>query len=161
MSLFTPPTVGQPEEQQQAQQQFQPRWDEKSVRQLIKEFDKNPTHYPEELKESLKHHAAYYNIPMYEGEFDLLGALKHAGAGFFEGFTTLNLMEPADNEYEQIFRNLGHLAGFAPGLLAVPLSGLTKLGVKSSALTSLTAAARALNDKSIPMAGAKFLTTKA
>ena len=162
MSLFTSPTVGQPEEQQQAQQQqFQPQWDEKTLRRLIKEYEKNPTHYPVELKESIKQHAAYYNMPMYEGEFDLLDAFKHAGAGFFEGFTTFNLMEPADNEYEQIFRNLGHLAGFAPGLLAVPARALTKLGVKSSALKSWARTASALNDKSVPMAGAKWLTGKA
>ena len=162
MALFTSPTVGQPEEQQQAQQQqFQPQWDEKTLRRLIKEYEKNPTHYPVELKESIKQHAAYYNMPMYEGEFDLLDAFKHAGEGFFEGFTTFNLMEPADNEYEQIFRNLGHLAGFAPGLLAVPARALTKLGVKSSALQSWARTASALNDKSVPMAGAKWLTGKA
>ena len=51
MSLFTSPTVGQPEEQQQAQQQqFQPQWDEKTLRRLIKEYEKNPTHYPVELR---------------------------------------------------------------------------------------------------------------
>lgn len=68
-------------------------------------------------------------------------------------------MEPADNEYEQIFRNLGHLAGFAPGLIATPLNLGAKL-TKSVALSNLAKTAAALNDKSIPMAGAKILTKK-
>ena len=161
MAVFSSPTMRQPEGQSQVQQQFQPRWDEKTLRSLLKEYHQNPAHYPAELKEQLQEHASYYNVPMYEGEFDLIDAFKHAGAGFFEGFTTLNLMEPADNEYEQIFRNLGHLSGFAPGLLAVPARTLTKLGVKSAALASFARTASALNDKSVPMAGAKWLTSKA
>ena len=158
MSLFTPPNVGQPEEQQQVQ--FQPLWDEASLRELIKSYKKNPEFTDDTTKELIKQHSAYYNVPFYEGEFDLISAFSHAGAGFFEGFTTLNLMEPADNEYEQIFRNLGHLAGFAPGLLATPLRGLSKLAPQMASLKSLTKTAAMLNDKSVPMAGAKFLTRK-
>ena len=89
MSLFTPPNVGQPEEQQQAPQ-FEPQWDENYVRNILKSYSKNPTAYSDADTEMLKQHASYYNIPMYEGEFDLLDAFKQAGAGFFEGFTTLN-----------------------------------------------------------------------
>ena len=164
MSLFTPFSVGQPSQEEQSrgasQQVFQPTWDEQRTRETIHHYGSNQSFYTESDKEKIRQHSAHYNVPFYEGEFDLIDAFKQAGAGFFEGFTTLNLMEPADNEYEQIFRNLGHLSGFAPGLLATPLN----LGVKltgSVALRSLAKTAAALNDKSIPMAGAKFLTKKA
>ena len=159
MSFFTPVDVGQPEEQQQAQQ-FQPTWDESSTREMIKSYKKNPDWVDPYTQESIRQHSSYYNIPFYEGEFDLLDAFKQAGAGFFEGFTTFNLMEPADNEYEQIFRNLGHLAGFAPGLLATPL-GLAAKATKLTSLGYLANTAKMLNDKSVPMFGEKILTKKA
>ena len=158
MSLFTPENIGQPMEQP-AQPTFQPQLSEKQTRELLKTIRTNQF-LSEERKESLRQHASYYNIPFYEGEFDIVDALKHAGAGFFEGFTTFKLMEPADNEYEQIFRNLGHLAGFAPGIMATPLN-LAAKATKLGALTSLTNVARALSDKSIPMMGAKILTKQA
>ena len=103
MSLFTPENIGQPMAQP-AQPTFQPQLSEKQTRELLKTIRTNQF-LSEERKESLRQHASYYNIPFYEGEFDIVDALKHAGAGFFEGFTTFKLMEPADNEYEQIFRN--------------------------------------------------------
>ena len=174
MSLYTPYNVAEPKpEEQQAiannQQQFQPIWDEKQTRDQINNQRKYAHHYTENDNKQIQEHAAYYGLPFYEGEFNLIDALKQAGAGFFEGFTTFNLMEPADNEYEQIFRNLGHLAGFAPGIMATPLGlgakGLNALkgvhATKRNALHSLAETARALNDKSIPMAGAKILTKHA
>ena len=45
MALFPSPTVRQPEEQNQAlqsQQQFQPKWDDKTVRKLVDSYKKNP-----------------------------------------------------------------------------------------------------------------------
>ena len=159
MSLFTPVDVGQPEEQKQAQQ-FQPIWDESSTKEMIKSYKKNSDFADPRTKDVIRQHSAYYNIPFYEGEFDLIDAFKQAGAGFFEGFTTFNLMEPADNEYEQIFRNLGHLSGFAPGLLATPL-GLAAKATKLTSLGYLANTAKMLNDKSVPMFGAKILTKKA
>ena len=163
MSLFTPYDVGQPTQEEQTavgQNQFQPSWDESRTRDAIKGYNRDSAFYTETDLNNIRQHASYYNVPFYEGEFDLIDAFKQAGAGFFEGFTTLNLMEPADNEYEQIFRNLGHLSGFAPGLLATPLNAGAKL-TKSVALSRLAKTAAALNDKSVPMAGAKFLTKKA
>ena len=139
MSLFTPFNVAQPTQEEQTNQgvqgQFQPIWDEQTTRDRIKHYDSNQAFYTDSDKENIKQHSAHYNVPFYEGEFDLLDALKQAGAGFFEGFTTFNVMEPADNEYEQIFRNLGHLAGFAPGLMATPLGLGAKL-TKSVALAN-------------------------
>ena len=169
MSLFTPIGIGQPTQEEQSpsqqqanqQQQFQPQWTPEETRATIQDYDKNPNFYTETQKNKIREHSGYHGIPFYEGEFDLLDAFKQAGAGFFEGFTTLNLMEPADNEYEQIFRNLGHLGGFAPGILSVPLKGLSKALPAMTSLKQLSATAAALNDKSVPMMGAKFLTKKA
>ena len=164
MGLFTPLNVGQPSQEEQSfggqEQQFQPSWDAETTRERINQYNSNESFYTESDKSNIRQHAVHHNVPFYEGEFDLIDAFKQAGAGFFEGFTTLNLMEPADNEYEQIFRNLGHLAGFAPGLLAVPLNAGSKV-IKGVGLARLAKTASALNDKSVPMAGAKFLTTKA
>ena len=163
MPFFTPTNVGKPTQEErmgQGEQQFQPTWDEQTTRQRVKEYGGNEAFYTETDRNRLRQHSSYYGLPFYEGEFDLLDAFKQAGAGFFEGFTTFNLMEPADNEYEQIFRNLGHLAGFAPGLLAAPL-GLAAKATKLTALKSLTNTAKVLNDKSVPMFGAKIITNKA
>ena len=59
MAVFSSPTMRQPEGQSQVQQQFQPRWDEKTLRSLLKEYHQNPAHYPAELKEQLQEHASY------------------------------------------------------------------------------------------------------
>jgi len=164
MSLFTPYNVGQPQPEEQTavgqEQQFQPTWDNTQTRDAIKQYNSSPEFFTSSDLNNIRQHAAHHNLPFYEGEFDLVDAFKQAGAGFFEGFTTLNLMEPADNEYEQIFRNLGHLAGFAPGIMATPFNFGYKL-TGSVGLSKLAKTAAALNDKSVPMAGAKFLTTKA
>ena len=164
MSLFTPYNVGPPQPEEQTasgqEQQFQPTWDNTQTRDAIKKYSNSPEFFTSSDLNNIRQHAAHHNLPFYEGEFDLVDAFKQAGAGFFEGFTTLNLMEPADNEYEQIFRNLGHLAGFAPGIMATPFNFGFKL-TGSVGLSKLAKTAAALNDKSVPMAGAKFLTTKA
>ena len=142
--------------------EFQPQWDEKTLRQLIKRYDQNPSTYPEHFKTSLRQHAQYHNVPFYEGDFSIADAMSDFGAGFFEGFTTLHTGEAPDNEYEAIFRNLGHLAGFAPGIIGAPLGAAAKasakLGLKSQSLLTAASMARQLNDKSIPMAAAKIAT---
>ena len=144
--------------------EFQPQWDEKTLRQLIKRYDQNPSSFPEHYKNSLRQHASYHNVPFYEGEFEIADALKDFGAGFLEGFTTIHTGDAPDNEYEAIFRNLGHLAGFAPGIMSAPLGAISKaaktVGLASASSKVLTAAnmARTLNDYSAPMFIAKHAT---
>ena len=106
--------------------EFQPQWDEKTLRQLIKRYDQNPSTYPEHFKTSLRQHAQYHNVPFYEGDFEIMDAIKDFGSGFLEGFTTAKVGDTPDNEYEAIFKNLGHLAGFAPGILSAPLGAISK-----------------------------------
>ena len=142
----------QAQQQPQVEQQFQPQFNEKQTRLLISAYKKDRHRYEPQL-EAIRAHAQYYNVPFYEGEFSIIEALKQAGGGFIEGFTTLKVADNPDNEYEAIFRNIGHLAGFAPGIIAGPAKALR--------LTGLAKAAGALADKSVPMFGAKILTKKA
>ena len=137
--------------------QFQPRWDEQTVRRLVSSYKDNPQRFPETYKQNLRQHTDYYNVPFYEGEFSIADALTDFGAGFIEGFTTLHIGDEPDNEYEAIFKNLGHLAGFAPGIISAPLGAVQKV-TKSTSLLTAANVARSLNDKSVPMAAAKIAT---
>ena len=147
--------------------EFQPRYDEKVTRSLIDSYKQNPKSYSSAFIQSVKNHANYHGVPFYEGEFSVKDALTDLGAGFIEGFTTLHIGDEPDNEYEAIFKNLGHLAGFAPGIIGAPLMGAGKAAAKlglagaTAQTNSLMAAARiarSLNDKSVPMAAAKVAT---
>ena len=140
--------------------EFRPIWNENTLRGVIKRYDDNPTGHPEKLKQLISQHAQYYNIPFYEGDFSIVDALGDLGKGFFAGFTTYDAWEPSDNEYEGIFRTLGHLAGFAPGIISSPLGAAAKL-TKSTGLLKAAQFARKMNDKSIPMRAAKWSTNKA
>ena len=109
--------------------EFQPKWDENTVRKLIDSYKKNPKAFPESYKQQLEQHANYHNVPFYTGEFSVVDALTDFGTGFIEGFTTLHVGDTPDNEYEAIFINLGHLAGFAPGIMAAQLGVAQKVSV--------------------------------
>ena len=137
--------------------EFQPKWDEKTLRNIISSYKENPKQHPEHFTQIIKQHADYHGVPFYEGEFSVADALTDLGAGFIEGFTTLHIGEEPDNEYEAIFRNLGHLAGFAPGIISAPLGAAAKL-TKSATLLNAANTVRLLNDKSVPMFAAKKAT---
>ena len=140
-----------------AEAQFQPKWDEKTLRSIIDRYKDNPQAFSEPFKQSIEQHASYHGVPFYGGEFSVKDALTDFGAGFMEGFTTLHFGEEPDNEYEAIFKNLGHLAGFAPGIMSAPLGAAAKL-TKAQSLVTAANMARTLNDKSVPMAAAKIAT---
>ena len=91
-----------------AEQQFQPIYDSEKTRNLIKYYRGNEHEFSEEDLDKLRNHAYHYNLPFYEGDFSILDAIKQAGGGFIEGFTTLRVAEPPDNEYEAVARNVGH-----------------------------------------------------
>ena len=140
----------QQEPQQVESQQFQPTYDANRTRYFIKQYKDNPALYSSNL-DTIRAHAQYHNIPFYEGDFSLVDAVKQAAGGFFEGFTTLRISDHPDNEYEAVARNIGHLAGFVPGLMSGPLKAL--------GLTGMANAAKGL--KSIPMLGADAVTKTA
>jgi hypothetical protein len=133
-----------------AEAQFQPRWDEKQTRQVIDSYKGRAHMLRPQEQEMLEQHAAYHQVPFYTGDFSIMDAIKEAGKGFFSGFTTYtpSSWEPPDNEYEAIFNNIGHLAGFAPSLAAKPLKALGATGL----------ARQAASLKSIPMKAADLTT---
>ena len=100
------------------EQQFQPKWDKETLRTIIKSHEATPQGYSEEYKELIRQHAAYYNLPFYEGEFEILDAIKEAGTGFVEGFTTLHLGDPPDNEYESMDRDIENAVAQAQAQVA-------------------------------------------
>jgi len=140
-----------PVQQAPEQPTFQPAWDEHTTRYYTDNYRHNPKLYSEEQLNQIRQHASHYSVPFYEGEFSVVEAIKQAGAGFFEGFTTLSIADHPDNEYEAISRNLGHLAGFAPSILVKPLR----------AVKALRAAEKLGAMRSIPMLGADFIQRKA
>ena len=148
--------MAQPQQiaEQQQQQQFAPTFDKNQTRDYIKLYGKSPNRFNPQFLDSIRQHAQYHNVPFYEGDFSIMEAIKHAGSGFIEGFTTLNLYkEQPDNQWEAIAKNIGHLVGFAPGIVASPLN---KLGIltKSSKLLGIAAA---IPKRGIPLAMAEDL----
>tara|TARA_R110002020_G_scaffold212480_2_gene419091 strand:- start:5653 stop:15180 length:9528 start_codon:yes stop_codon:yes gene_type:complete len=123
------------------------------TRRLIYMHEKRPTLFNETDLDELKLHAQHHNLAFYPGDFSLAGAIKQAAGGFFEGFTTFDITEHPDNEYEAVIRDIGHLAGFAPGIASRPLKALGAKGLATKAA--------ALNKRSVPMFGADLLTKQA
>ena len=130
------------------EENFTPQYAEPALKQIIQTYKNNPAAFNQEQKDRIKKHAYYYNVPFYEGDFDIVDALKQLGGGLMEGFTTLNVVDHPDNEYEAVIRNVGHLIGFAPNLLAKPLK-LLNLGNQARAVAGI---------RSIPMLGADWVT---
>ena len=50
---------------------FQPKWDEKTLRNVISQYKQNPKRYPESIKQSIEQHAQYHNVPFYGGDMKL------------------------------------------------------------------------------------------
>ena len=88
-------------------------------------------------------------------EFRLKRIASQLQMGMVEGFTTIPVSDwtnkPALNTYESIAHSLGHLVGFAPGILAAPIrwaggklltKGASRVGAK---------AVQSMNEYSIPM----------
>ena len=137
---------------QTPEQGFAPQYDEQQTRYLINQYTANPNMYSDEDTELIRHHSVHHNVPFYEGEASISDAIKQAAGGFVEGFTTMNLLgtDAPDNEWSAIARNLGHLAGFAPGIMAKPLQLV--------GLTRAATAATALREASVPMWTARKAT---
>ena len=139
---------GRVAEPSQQQQQWKPEMTESALARIMDVYDKTPSRFSNEDIDRIKKHAEYYGKTFYEGEFQLTEAIKQFGGGFIEGFTTLNVTDHPDNEYEAVARNIGHLSGFVPGMLAKPLNVLGK----AMQAKSLVHAANKLGAiKSIPM----------
>ena len=103
------------------------------VHDLIRTYRSNPTMFNDDQLDELERLAADNQIEFKRthSDFSLTRGLQQAQAGFIEGLTTFDLIpkEPR-NTGEAIFRQLGHLAGFAPAIMKAPVIGLAKLGAK-------------------------------
>tara|TARA_R110002020_G_scaffold55591_2_gene154060 strand:- start:378 stop:8477 length:8100 start_codon:yes stop_codon:yes gene_type:complete len=108
------------------------------ILELVKHYRYNPTLYSEEQVDELQELSNQNNIPFNRktDDFNLRRTVNHLVDGLFEGFTTLPISKWKGSEptttYESIAHSLGHLAGFAPGIMAAPLKlgakGLSKIG---------------------------------
>ena len=144
--------------EQPQEQQWVPQFNREQTRNYIKLYNKTPGRFNEELLNRIRQHAQYHNVPFYEGDFSLLEAVKQAGAGFIEGFTTLHIADHPDNEWEAVFRSAGHLAGFAPGIMSAPLR---KIGVLAGSKTLAEASRMLQGAKRLPLLAATKITKRA
>ena len=105
------------------------------VQGLIRTYRTNPTMFNDDQLDELERLAEQNEIKFKrsQSEFSLQRGLQQAQAGFIEGLTTFDLIpkEPR-NTGEAIFRQLGHLAGFAPAILKAPVVGLAKVAAKAT-----------------------------
>lgn len=87
-----------------------------------------------------------------ESDFSLRRGFQQAQAGFIEGLTTFDLIpkEPR-NTGEAIFRQLGHLAGFAPAIMKAPLSLLKKPFGKTGMYKAIESGIDTLDAMAVPM----------
>ena len=133
--------------------EWSPTLSKNETKNYINIYNKRPKSFNQQALESVRNHAQYHNIPFYEGEFSILEAVKQLGSGFLEGFTTLKVADKGpDNTYEAIAKNLGHLIGFAPGILSGPAGFLgRRMAVNAMTKTNL------LLDTSKYLAGKKGL----
>ena len=132
---------------------------------LVRQYRYNSHLFSEEQTDELQQLANQFDIPFKRKteEFNLRKNLSQLQMGFLEGFTTIPVGKLSGKHpktiYESISHSLGHLAGFAPGILAAPLAlgarGLSKLGASTASKyvgESAKIASKA-NHWSIPMMG--------
>jgi hypothetical protein len=101
------------------------------TQQLIDEYRYRPQLFDDDQVDELERRASELKIP-FERKNNKTSLLKVAGK-FTDGFQRglIPFIPPLSNKnrpqttYESIAYSLGHLAGFAPGLLYLPLRGVT------------------------------------
>ena len=140
---------------------------------LVRKYNYNSHMFDEKQTDELQELALQNNIPFKRkvDEFNLRNTISQLSDGFLEGFTTIPVGKLKGNEpkttYEAIAHSLGHLAGFAPGILAAPLKlgakGLSKLGQQTASkyLSQGAQLAGKANQWSIPMMGGNIAKRKA
>ena len=141
-------------------------YDALKVQNLIRTYRANPMMFDDDQLDELERLAADNQIEFKRthSDFSLTRGLQQAQAGFIEGLTTFDLIpkEPR-NTGEAIFRQLGHLAGFAPAIMKAPVIGLAKLGAKVTGKKTYGRFTQATLDHidaldaiSVPMIGSRF-----
>jgi len=110
------------------------------VFELVRQYRYNPQLFTEQQVDELQDLAYQSDVPFKRktDDFKLRNVAQQLTSGFLEGFTTIPVNKlggqaPA-TVYESIAHSLGHLAGFAPGIVAAPLAmgakGMARLSSK-------------------------------
>ena len=130
------------------------------IQALIKLYQRQPELFTSEQADELGNMAESAGLKWKPKpqDFHLMKALSLASSGFIEGFTTFAIgKDKPSNTYESIAYSLGHLAGFAPGIMAAPFKGIakgaSKVGLLPITKVAETAAkgAQTIHKYSIPM----------
>ena len=110
------------------------------VFELVRQYRYNPQLFTEQQTDELQELAYQANVPFKRktDDINLRNIAEQLTGGFLEGFTTIPVNklggQAPKTVYESIAHSLGHLAGFAPGIIAGPLSmgakGMARLGGK-------------------------------
>ena len=131
---------------------FRPSLSPQQVKDYKRLYDQQPDKIDDQTLEALQQHAEYYRLPFAENDDSFMrkvgSVMKHAGQGFWEGFTTLRTGEPPKDDVEAIARNVGHLAGFVGYMPAAPLKAIHAV--------RLAKAAQYVKGRSVPMLAAKY-----
>ena len=142
--------------------EFNPFYDEEATKRLLEAYYQVPHTFDDNLRSQLFDHATFYNIPLEQQktqetlkdkEFSLMEGVKQMGQGFLSGFSTFNVGEPSNNEYERIMRSVGELAGFVGYVPAAPF--------KAMKAYNLARAATQLRGNSVPLYVARKATEAA
>ena len=129
------------------------------VQKLINTYRANPHLFNDDQLDELQRLAEEQSInfkPIRQ-EFSLRNVVEQATSGFMEGLTTIPVGDHPRTTYESIAHSLGHLVGFAPGILAGPLSAAAKGSVKLGAKMT----GKTLTEKEIKERTAESIYSKA
>ena len=129
--------------------------------ELARMQKQNPSLFSPDQLDEMKEMSAQMGVEWepHQSDFQLNRTVKQLSSGFLEGFTTIATGSEPRNVYESIAHSLGHLAGFAPGIIAAPLGlgarAAGKLGLEGSKkiLESGARFAGKANHWSVPMIG--------
>jgi hypothetical protein len=137
-------------------------------------YQQNPYAFSSDQADHLQRFAQQYQLPFQRSveadDFDLGRALKQLGAGFFSGFTTLQVGDAPENVAEGIARSIGTLLGFVgfipgPGMIgkfgataigrAIGMGGLAKIvGTNARLLPQLKSLPMYIGEKAVAHASA-------
>ena len=119
--------------------EFEAHRQRQRVQKLVQSYASNPMEFTPSQVDELKDMAKTVGIdfPSKKEEFNPARNAKNLMGGFLEGLTTIPTGVQPKTTYEAISHSMGHLAGFAPGILSAPLSligkGLSKTGLGRAA----------------------------
>ena len=129
------------------------------VQKLVGRYARDPMSFQPSQVEELKEMAETVgvNFPDKKEEFDVRRNAKNLMGGFIEGMTTIPTGVKPKTTYEAISHSMGHLAGFAPGIMAHPLGAIggalkkTRYGKIANLFLGAAKGAQKLNKYSVPM----------